>query len=86
MLREKVMAQRLRAIYQNGAFVPQSPCGLPENAEVDLVIEMPHLLQPLVTDPDDRVRIMEELVQNMRDNPLPENAPHFTREELHERG
>jgi predicted DNA-binding antitoxin AbrB/MazE fold protein len=79
------MAQRLRAIYQNGAFVPQSPCDLPENLEVDLVIERPHLLTPLVTDSEERKRIMEELVQNMRDKPIPENAPHFTREELHER-
>jgi hypothetical protein len=79
------MAQRLKAIFQNGAFVPQTPCNLPENLEVDLVIESPCVLPPLVTDPDERKRIMEELVQNMRDNPIPENAPHFTREELHER-
>jgi predicted DNA-binding antitoxin AbrB/MazE fold protein len=79
------MAQRLRAIYQNGAFVPQSPCDLPENSEVDLVIERPHLLAPLVTDPEERKRVMEELVQRMRGNPIPDNAPHFTREELHER-
>jgi hypothetical protein len=79
------MAQRLRAIYQNGAFVPQSPCDLPENSEVDLVVEGPRVLPALVTDPDERKRIMEELVQNMRDNPIPENAPHFTRDELHER-
>jgi predicted DNA-binding antitoxin AbrB/MazE fold protein len=73
------MAQRLRVIYQNGAFVPQSPCDLPENSEVDLVIERTQLLPPLVTDPEERKRIMEELVQNMRDNPIPENAPHFSR-------
>lgn len=79
------MAQRLKAIYQNGAFIPQSPCDLPENAEVDLVIEKPRLLPPLETDPEKRKRILEELVQNMRDNPIPENAPRFTREELHER-
>lgn len=42
------MAQRLRAIYQNGAFVPQAPCDLPENSEVDLVIEKPHVLLLLV--------------------------------------
>jgi predicted DNA-binding antitoxin AbrB/MazE fold protein len=79
------MAQRLRAIYQKGAFVPQAPCDLPENSEVDLVIERPRVLPPLVSDPDERKRILEELVQNMRDNPIPEDAPHFTREELHER-
>ena len=79
------MAQRLRAIFQNGAFIPQTPCDLPENSEVDLVIESPRVLPPLVTDPDERKRILEELVQNMRDNPIPENAPHFTGDERHER-
>jgi hypothetical protein len=28
---------------------------------------------------------MDELIQNMLDNPIPENAPRLTREELHER-
>lgn len=79
------MSQRVRAIYQNGAFIPQVPCDLPENSEVELVIESPRALPPLVTDPEERKRIMEELIQNMRSNPLPENAPRFTREELHER-
>ena len=80
------MAQRLRAIYQNGAFVPQSPCDLPENSEVDLVIERPHVLPPLVTDPEERKRILEQMVERMRSNPIPAGAPrHFTREELHER-
>ena len=80
------MAQRLRAIYQNGAFVPQSPCELPENSEVDLVIESPRVLPPLVTDPAERKRILERMVERMRMNPIPADAPrHFTREELHER-
>jgi predicted DNA-binding antitoxin AbrB/MazE fold protein len=80
------MAQRLRAIYQNGAFVPQSPCNLPENSEVDLVIERPHVLPPLMTDPNERRRILDQLVERMRANPIPADAPrHFTREELHER-
>lgn len=80
------MAQRLRAIYQNGAFVPQSPCDLPENSEVDLVVENPRVLPPLVTDPAERKRILERMVERMRANPIPADAPrHFTREELHER-
>ena len=78
------MAQRLKAIYQN-AHLSHNHLVTCLNSEVDLVIERPHLLPPLVTDPDERKRIMEELVQNMRDNPIPENAPYFTREELHER-
>lgn len=80
------MSQRLRAIYQGGAFIPQAPCDLPENSVVELVIEVPRVQSPQVTDPEERKRIMNELIQNMRDNPIPADAPRrFTREELHER-
>ncbi len=79
------MSQRLKAIYQNGAFIPRVPCDLPENSEVELIIESPALIQPTVTDTEERKRILRELIQNMRDNPIPANAPRFTREELHER-
>jgi len=79
------MSQRLRAIYQNGAFIPQSPCDLPENSEVELIIETPRVIPPKVTDPEERKRILAEMVERMRANPIPADAPHFTREELHER-
>ncbi|MBA3322754.1 MAG: antitoxin family protein [Pyrinomonadaceae bacterium] len=80
------MSQRLRAIYQGGAFIPQAPCDLPENSEVELVIERPRTLPPPVTDPEERKRILERMVERMRANPIPADAPRrFTREELHER-
>ena len=79
------MSQRLKAIYRAGAFVPQMPCDLPEGAEVELTIHEANTLAPKVTDPEERQRIMGELIQNMLDNPIPANAPRFTREELHER-
>ena len=79
------MSQRLKAIYQNGAFIPQAPCDLPENSEVELIIESPRVLPPTITDLEERKRILRELIQNMRDNPIPADAPRFTREELHER-
>lgn len=80
------MSQRLKAVYQNGAFIPHAPCDLPENSEVELTIHDPRDLPPTVTDPAERERIMAELIQNMRDNPIPADAPRrFTREELHER-
>lgn len=79
------MSQRLKAIYQGGAFIPQSPCDLPENSEVELIIEAPSVIPPAVTDPEERKRIMSEIVENMRNNPIPADAPRFTREELHER-
>jgi predicted DNA-binding antitoxin AbrB/MazE fold protein len=79
------MSQRVRAVYQNGAFIPQEPCDLPENSEVELIIENPHIIPPTVTDPEERKRILKRMVERMRANPIPANAPRFTREELHER-
>ncbi|HEX8721456.1 MAG TPA: antitoxin family protein [Pyrinomonadaceae bacterium] len=80
------MSQTLKAIYRDGAFIPQTPCDLPEGAEVELVVRDPHTIPPKVTDPEERRRILKEVVENMRANPLPADAPRrFTREELHER-
>lgn len=80
------MSQTLKAIYCDGAFIPQTPCDLPEGAEVEITVSAPHLIPPTVTDPEERKRILREVVENMRANPLPKDAPRrFTREELHER-
>lgn len=79
------MVQSLKAIYRNGAFIPQTPCDLPEGAEVRLIIENPNLLPPGEKDPAERKRILERMVKRMKDNPIPADAPRFTREELHER-
>jgi hypothetical protein len=40
---------------------------------------------PEVTSPEERARVIDEIVRSMQANPVPANAPHFTREELHER-
>jgi len=79
------MSQRLKAIYREGAFIPQSPCELPENSEVELIIETPRVLPPAEPDPEERKRILVRMVERMRANPIPADAPRFTREELHER-
>ena len=79
------MVQRLKAVYQNGAFVPQAPCDLPEGSEVELTIHDPDPIPPTVTDPEERKRIINRMIERMRANPIPANAPHFTREELYER-
>jgi predicted DNA-binding antitoxin AbrB/MazE fold protein len=79
------MSQTLKAIYRDGAFIPQTPCDLPDGAEVELTVH-PYVIPPKVTDPEERKRIMDELIQNMKSNPIPADAPRrFTREELHER-
>ena len=35
------MTYRTKAIYRGGAFVPETQCDLPEDAEVDLLVQGP---------------------------------------------
>ena len=80
------MSQTFKAIYRDGAFVPQTPCNLPEGSEVELTISGLRVMPSKATDPEERKRILERMVARMRANPIPAEAPRrFTREELHER-
>jgi hypothetical protein len=80
------MAQTFAATFKNGAFVPDEECDLPENTRVQVVIPRTNLIPPKVTDPEERRKILQEVVELMKSNPIPESAPRkFTREELHER-
>ncbi|MGA9995950.1 MAG: antitoxin family protein [Pyrinomonadaceae bacterium] len=79
------MSQRVRAIYQNGAFIPQVPYDLPDGSEVELTVHRSNVLPPKTTDPDERKRIINRMIERMLSNPIPANSPRFTREELHER-
>jgi len=79
------MTQRMRAVYRDGAFLPAVPCDLPENSEVELVVQEPTTHGPSVTDPDERLRILRRVTGRMRGNPLPADAPRFSRDQLHER-
>ena len=80
------MAQSLKAVYRNGAFIPQTPCDLPEGTEVRLIVEHAQLLPPGETDPEERKRILKRMVERMKANPIPADAPRFTREELQKLG
>jgi predicted DNA-binding antitoxin AbrB/MazE fold protein len=75
----------VRAIYRNGCFVPKTPCDLPEGCEVELAVQGPFVLPPSVTDPEEQVRIRRKVLERMLKNPISADAPHFTREQLHER-
>lgn len=80
------MHQKVRAIYRAGAFVLQEPWSFPEGAEVELIVQGPLILSPEVTDPDDRAHLLRIITERMQHNPIPGEAPHLTREELHARG
>jgi hypothetical protein len=79
------MTYRTKAVYRGGAFVPETRCDLPEETQVDLLVQEPALVSPAITDPEQRARTLRQITQRMRQNPIPAGAPRFTRDELHER-
>jgi len=79
------MTYRTRAVYRGGAFLPETRCDLPEDAEVDLVVQGPLHAPAAITDPEQRSRVLRRITARMKQNPLPSTAPRITRDELHER-
>lgn len=79
------MPQALKATYRNGAFILHTSCDLPEGAEVELLIQLSHVVSPPLSDPATKQRFLKELIERMQQNPIPLNAPHLTREMLYER-
>jgi hypothetical protein len=60
------MTQKLKAIYRDGTFVPQSRCYLPDNAEVELTVRPAQRLDADIIDPEARRQILKALLQRMR--------------------
>ncbi|MCC7355683.1 MAG: antitoxin family protein [Anaerolineae bacterium] len=79
------MLQRVRAVYRGGTFILQEPFDLPEESEVELVVQGPLVLSPVVTDPGERKRILEAVIARMQKNPITLERSYLTREALHER-
>jgi len=79
------MSNALKAIYRNGTFILQTAYTLPEGTEVELLVQSPQILSPPIADSATEQRILRELVERMQQNPIPFNAPSFTREMLHDR-
>jgi predicted DNA-binding antitoxin AbrB/MazE fold protein len=78
------MPQALKAIYRNGTFILQTALELPEGTEVELLIQSPQVVSPLISDPETKQQFLKSLVGRMQQNSIPPNAPRFTREELYE--
>jgi len=80
------MTQTLKAVFRGGKFEPLTAPDLPEGAEVELTVQEASDTPQVVTDPEERAKILERLIERMRNNPIPAGAPRkFTREEMHER-
>ncbi|MFQ5732475.1 MAG: antitoxin family protein [Planctomycetaceae bacterium] len=65
------MNQKVTATYQNGAFIPDEDCELPENARVQLTIDTEILVPPSVTDQEGRQAILKRMAERRRTNSVP---------------
>ncbi len=79
------MPQALKAIYHSGTFILQTACHLPEGTEVELFFKSPQVIPPKITEITARQNFLRLLVERMQQNPIPSDAPQFTRDQLHER-
>ena len=79
------MPQALKAIYRNGTFILQTAFELPEGTEVELVIQSPQVISPPITNAETKRQFLKSLIKRMQKNPIPMNAPRFSRDMLHER-
>jgi predicted DNA-binding antitoxin AbrB/MazE fold protein len=79
-----IMPPTLKAVYRNGTFILETACNLPEGSEVELLIQSSSVVSPPISDVESKQHFLNLLISRMRQNPIPLNAPHFTREMLHE--
>jgi predicted DNA-binding antitoxin AbrB/MazE fold protein len=82
------MAQTLKAVYRNGAFVPHGTFDFPEGTEVELSIQSsitPVLVAPSISEPEAKRQFLRALVERMQRNPIPSHTLRLTRDRLHER-
>ncbi|NJN90210.1 MAG: DUF104 domain-containing protein [Leptolyngbyaceae cyanobacterium RM2_2_4] len=78
------MPQDLKAIYRNGTFILQIAFELPEETEVELLIQSPQVVSPPIADVETKREFLKALVERMQQNPISMDAPQFTRDMLHE--
>ncbi len=79
------MHQADKAIYRNGRFILQTAFELLEGTEVELLIQSPQVEAPPISDLETKRQFLKSLIERMQQNPIPMNAPRFTRDMLHER-
>ena len=76
------MSETVTAVYEHGVFRPDSPCDLPEGSRVVLAIQdAPQ--KPLSE--EEKKRMIEEMIERMKRNPLPPDAPRFKRDDFYDR-
>jgi len=72
------MSQALKAIYRNGTFVLQTTFELPEETEVELLIQPTHVVSPPISSKEAKLKFLKSLVERIQKNPIPLNSPQFS--------
>ena len=74
------------AIFEHGTFRPEKPFDLPEGSRVTIAVGP---LTASVAPPDltteERRKVRTRVVERMMRNPLPPDAPHFSRNDMYNR-
>lgn len=72
-------SETIRAIYRDGTFIPQAPCSLLDNSEVELVVRCAVRPQNVdILDPEARQQILNTLLRRMRQTSLNAHARHLS--------
>lgn len=83
------MLEIVKTVFRNGAFFPKTPIELPEETEVEIVVEKAALNSNgdlSQTETGMRQNIMAEFIKRASSRTISDDAPYrFNREELHER-
>jgi predicted DNA-binding antitoxin AbrB/MazE fold protein len=76
----------MNAVFEHGAFRPESPVELPEGTRVRLAVESFRIAPPpQARSVEERRRIRQRVVERMMRNPLPPGAPPFKRDDMYDR-
>ncbi len=78
------MLYNVEVVYFNGTSILENTHNLPEDSEVEFFIQATSVVSPLISDVETKKRFLESLIERMQHNQIPFNAPHLTREMLHE--
>lgn len=72
------MLNRFQAVYRDGAFIPNEPCQLAENTEVDLIMSPSHNNMKEIIDSDVRKEILHALLRRIRQTSLATSSASLT--------
>ena len=73
----------LRVVYHNGTFLPEDQCNLKEGTQGVVLIDTAEPKQ--ISDPEERRGLLADVVERLKNNPVPPDSPRLTRDQMHDR-